>query len=366
MKNKRIFGLILIFVLIAGISAQNEVKFSPKNLDTFKAKWNWATNRGAGGDYYVGYTIKRLMSENSHMGSWYGDDTITLNELIKGGESKYHRTPKSPAEYAEKILKGKKRRHYKAKKVQRELCFLFTFENGLKKIRFLTLNSQVKLKTMPVYWLGEVKQSESLALLKSLFSKTSVEKLQKSLIAGVSMHREEPGVFLFLKKVIYGKYALKVRSSAIFWVGELETVKTVNLLKDLVKGSSEFKIKKQAVFSLYRVNLSPADDALIKIARKGDSVKLRKQAIFWLGQKAVRRLAAVLGDIADKDPSSEIQNSAVFALSQLPEGRGIPKLIKIAKTHAKFRVRKKAIFWLGQSGDERALDTIVDILKSKK
>ncbi len=105
-----------------------------------------------------------------------------------------------------------------------------------------------------------------------------------------------------------------------------------------------------------------ADSTLIRLARQDTSAKVRSQAIFWLGQKAGEKAAKEITAAIEQDPDTEVKKRAVFALSQLPKDEGVPLLIQVAKTNKNPAVRKQAMFWLGQSKDPRALDFFAEVL----
>jgi HEAT repeat protein len=206
-----------------------------------------------------------------------------------------------------------------------------------------------------------MKIDESVGFLETCFKRIDPAKNREKIVTAVGIHGRSPGIFGFLKKVLTGDFADKIRESAAFWIGQQQTPEAAKVLLHTVANDKSSKVREHAVFGLYLVDCKEADDALVQIATKGKEKGTRKKAIFWLGQKAVKRTAELLGGIIDDDPDSDIQKAAVFALSQHPEG--LNRLIKIATTHRSLKVRKQAISWLGQSNDPRALDTILAILK---
>jgi HEAT repeat protein len=103
--------------------------------------------------------------------------------------------------------------------------------------------------------------------------------------------------------------------------------------------------------------------SLIRFAREDQRARVRSQAIFWLGQRAGDEATKTIGDAIDNDPELEVKRRAVFALSQLPRGEGVPLLMALARTHRQPDIRRQAMFWLGQSKDPRAVDFFEQILK---
>jgi hypothetical protein len=93
------------------------------------------------------------------------------------------------------------------------------------------------------------------------------------------------------------------------------------------------------------------------------SRKVRSSAVFWLGQAAGDAATRGLTDLVDdRSADHEVRETAVFALSQRPKDEGVPALIRIARENHDPDLRRKAIFWLGQSDDPRALSLFEELL----
>jgi hypothetical protein len=106
-----------------------------------------------------------------------------------------------------------------------------------------------------------------------------------------------------------------------------------------------------------------AEDTLLSLARDHRNSKVRSHALFWVGQRAGEKAASVLRNAVDNDPEEDVRAKAVFAISQLPDDRSIPMLVELMRTHRSAKVRKKAAFWLGQKSDPRALAALQDVLE---
>jgi hypothetical protein len=93
------------------------------------------------------------------------------------------------------------------------------------------------------------------------------------------------------------------------------------------------------------------------------SRKVRSGAVFWLGQAAGDAATKGLTDLVDDGGADrDVRETAVFALSQRPKEEGVPALIRIARQNPDPELRRKAIFWLGQSDDPRALSLFEELL----
>ncbi len=352
MKNKYLIFLLLLMWGLSQLVTAQPVTHAPASIKSLESSFDWALRTAdqtaAKKGFYVGYLIEREKSKDGRicMGKHEGKkETRTLYDILydrKAGE-------KQP-----EIL-------------SRQFAILFRFDFrpedrfDFQKIKLSNLDTPVDLDDVPLFWLGKMKTEESIGFLETCFKRIDSTKNREKIVTAVGIHGRSPGIFGFLKKVLAGDFADKIRESAAFWIGQQQTPEAANVLLHTVTNDKSSKVRENAVFGLYLVNCQEADDALVRIATKGKEKRTRKKAIFWLGQKAVKRTAELLGGIIDDDPDSDIQKAAVFALSQHPEG--LDRLIKIATTHRSLKVRKQAIFWLGQSDDPRALETILGILK---
>ncbi|MEX2180920.1 MAG: HEAT repeat domain-containing protein [Gemmatimonadaceae bacterium] len=89
---------------------------------------------------------------------------------------------------------------------------------------------------------------------------------------------------------------------------------------------------------------------------------VRSSALFWVGQVVEDEATKGLEEIVDADGDREVRKSAVFSLSQRHRDESIPALIRIARTNRDREIRKSAIFWLAQSRDDRAIRYFEEVL----
>ena len=269
------------------------------------------------------------------------------------------------------------------------------------RVEVFNLDRQREYSGYPVYWLGRADNDESLSYLRSLVETNRTGDSHRNSVVAIALH-DDPRVGDILENFVRTSQADSVRSSAVFWLGQVPG--HLSFLSDLVRNDQEStkvrkegafaigvgkeqgsmaaletlyaaidsrEVKKQIIFaaSVNKDELSGASgndegvDFMIKVAESDPDRELRKQALFWLGQKAGKRSLEVLGNVIEKsDDDTEVQKQAVFAISQRKRDEAVPLLIKIAKTHPKAEIRKQAMFWLGQTGDERALEFFKEVL----
>jgi len=275
-------------------------------------------------------------------------------------------------------------------------------DGSTARVEIYNLDRQREYSGYPVYWLGRAGNEESLNYLKGIVDSNQTGDAPKHAIVAIGLH-DDPRIGGMLQEFVRNSKSDKVRSSAVFWLGQIpgnlqflsdlvrneqESVSlrkeaafaigvskdpgTMAALESLYQSSTSREVKKQIIFAASINNNDEnatrrSDDAgvnfLIKVAEGDSDRELRKQALFWLGQRAGKRSLEVLGNVVEKsDDDTEVQKQAVFAISQRPKDEAVPLLIKIARTHPKPAVRKQAMFWLGQTGDERALEFFKEIL----
>lgn len=382
MMNRLLIRIITILLIMLALStyaiAQRVVKY-PDNKQDIKVRWNWGLEQSREkinkDGFWLGYSIQRLMGENSFIGCFNTDNEkeTSLSEMIYGKNEKQHykKIPDDEVvrEAAKKVLKRINDPDAPVDKVVKEVAVLFRFENGnyksneISEIVISNLSLHVDLENSPLIWLGKVTDYESVTFLEKQYKKVTNEEAKEDLITAISLHQTSDRVINFLGKIIFSKETDELRGKAVFWIAEHETERVLKILIKTVEKDRSVEVREKAVFSLSRMKNERATEALIDLAYRAKNREIRKKAIFWLGQKASKKSVKALKKVVNDDSDYELQKRAVFALSQLPDNKGVPHLIKIAKTHSNREIRKKAIFWLGQSADPRALETLVKIVR---
>lgn len=360
-----ITGSILFFLTSVPL-ASSSVSFlkgkvydlSAENLK-LEQKFGLATKRHLANKkttaYFTGYSF--IGKKDFHMGECYSKSE-PFKVVAKGEKIRLHKKSKDKSGKISDSEKGGN---------PVGVLFLHILSKKKGKIvdtRLIDLDNRYEFEDIPVYWLGETDNSQSLSFLKKQFEAENLS-LQKNLLFLIYYH-DHPSSLEFLHKVAFGKYARKIRKEAIFWIGTEKNSKSLDLLKELYTKEKDFDLKKQIIFSIQLSPQKKAAEELIKIARTEENLNLRKNAIFWLGQKASQEAVKTLKDVVENEAELDLKKQAVFAISQLPKEKSVPMLIEIAKTNKSLSVRKNAIFWLGQTGDKEALVLFEEILFKKK
>ena len=364
MQHKIIARLVLALAAISQLLYAQEIVRHPDSTQSLNQRWEWAkaqaTQTKFKKGYWIGYSIKRLMEENSTIGSMHIENGRiyrsgkSLSELIYGIEIPL-----------ESLRSYKEKSHRKVVK-DVGLFFLFDPRDGaLAEIKESTFELSVDFDDFPLFWLGQASDEQSLDLVERLYRPVASTKIKEELISAVGLHGQSTRRRILLAGVLSGNEATTVRKQAAFWLGQIDDPEALRILRQAAKTDRSTEVRKQTVFALSQMKSTKAEDVLIELARNQNDRQICKEALFWLAQKASKRAVDLLKETVQNDADTEIQKQAIFALTQLPDGEGIPVLIEIAQTHKNPAVRKDAIFWLGQSEDARATDALVKLVRGK-
>ena len=368
MRARRASSLIVGLVLcVAAVSAQEVLRYPGQNA-ALEDRWNWASREGVrvadGRDFWIGYSIKRLMSEGSFInsgtfvdGGW--EHSRNLYDIISG-DSAGHAPMRWTSDGGDKsnILR-----------VIKEVSVLLMFsgdpnENGsLKRVELSSMELCVNLQHKTLMWLGSADDDQSVSLLKEQFDRRVPAAVRKELVTAIGIHQNGAAVFGILRNVLKNDEADDVRSQAAFWLSQQGKPDGLTVLLEAAENDRSQRVKEQAVFAVSQLQTEESLDALIALAKSARDSKVRGKAAFWLGQRASQKAISTLESILTDDDQTEVQRQALYALAQIHTPDGVDRLIKIARTHPNPRIRKQAIQCLGQTDDPKAVDALIAIVR---
>ncbi|MDP2955429.1 MAG: HEAT repeat domain-containing protein, partial [Longimicrobiales bacterium] len=260
---------------------------------TLETKLAWALGEapGAGTDgvFWAGYSIERLMGENSRIGSFTdgrsGRD-LTIAEILAG--VKAAAAPSAAGDdlrgAARAALDEIERQGKPEKKVLKELGFFLKYETGkppvLTEVRMSNLDLAFDFEGAPLFWLGKTSEEQSLALVRALYGRYRGDKVREGLVAAAGCHGTPRLVVPFLETVLTGDGPDDLRRDAAFWVGQQNDADGLRLLVRTARGDKSEEVREGAVFSISQVELPAAVDELIALARSAEPRDVRKQAVF--------------------------------------------------------------------------------------
>lgn len=211
---------------------------------------------------------------------------------------------------------------------------------------------------LPVYWLGEAKAGESVAVLEKYVGD---KRLADGAVFAIAMHAG-PEADTALDRLAQSGAEAQTRRNALFWLGQARGRHGYEVVARAARQDPDNHVREHAIFVLSQSKEPENATEIIRIAKEDKNSHVRGQALFWLAQMASKKAEGAIAEAVDRDPDTEVKKAAVFALTQLPESRGVPSLIEVARHNANPAVRKQAFFWLGQSKDERALQFLESVL----
>ena len=367
MTKRRHAAMFTALMVLVGVAWGQKVIQSPNQNLSLAERWSWAASEGAsaaGKEFWIGYSVKRLMSEDSYINSGsmhFGgrESRRSLYDILSGDAAR--------ATAGSNSWKSGDRANII--KVVKEVAILFklsgdrTEEGSMRKIEITNMELSVDLKDVPLVWLGAAGDDQSIQLLKQVYGSHSSNDLRRELITVVGLHQNAKESQQFLTKILQSDQQDNVRAQAAFWLSQQGQPDCLPVLLEAAQKDRSAKVRDQSVFAISQLPSDESTDALIDLARKAANKDVRSKAAFWLGQKASQKAVATLETIIADDEETDVQRQALFALSRIKSESGIDRLIKIAQTHRNPRIRKQAIQCLGQSEDPRALDALIAIVK---
>ncbi|MGH9763379.1 MAG: HEAT repeat domain-containing protein [Blastocatellia bacterium] len=270
----------------------------------------------------------------------------------------------------------------------------------LTKLELYNLDRSHYFDGLPVYWVGQPGNDESLHFLDQLITGSAPDQagkidseVRRRAVLAVALH-DDNRIGPMLESYVSSKYPDAVREPAVFWLGHVpgelpflerlavnesesapvrkKAVFGIGISKDQTALQSLERVyqtvqapevRKETLFGAYLNKDKASTDFLIKVAETEQDRSLRKSAIFWLGQKAGEVTLKVLSNLVDQNGGeTEVKKAAVFAISRRPADEAVPLLINIARRNSDRSVRKQAMFWLGQTEDSRAVDFFKEVL----
>jgi hypothetical protein len=234
------------------------------------------------------------------------------------------------------------------------------------RLRTFSTDCTLDAGGLPVFWLPDVRPSESVALLEGFVSDPAFDRKKHKenggpALGAIALH-DDPRADAALERYVAPGNPERLRRQAAFWLGNARGRRGYEVLRALAAREESEDLRRHLTFALSQSDVPEAIDTLVTMARHDASSSVRGQALFWLAQKAGKKAGPAIEDAIRDDPETDVKRKAVFALTQMPKDEGVPLLIQVARTNRNPAVRKQAIFWLGQSKDPRALDFIEKIL----
>jgi HEAT repeat protein len=267
--------------------------------------------------------------------------------------------------------------------------------NQVTRIELYNLERKREYSGYPVYWLGRANNEESLNYLRGFVDSNPANLLSERATLAISVH-DDARVAGILKGLVQNSTNLRVRSSAIYWLGQVGGEEA--FLASLVRNTAEdIKIRQRAAYSigdshsrtslalvqnLYDTvterdlrrslvravgNSDDKDGALVfllKVARTDEDREAQRTAIRQLGEFDRESVVDDLTKLYNDNADLEAKRSALRAMGQMKNQRAQSRLVEIARNDPSFELRRQAVSSLGQRG-EGAVDDLLRLYDSE-
>ena len=257
------------------------------------------------------------------------------------------------------------------------------------RVEIYNLEKKREYSSYPVYWLGRGNNQESLNYLGGLAEGMPTNLLAERATLAIALH-DDARVAGLLKNFVRSSSNMRVRSSAIYWLGLVGGEQA--FLADMVRNRGEdLKLRQKAAYaigeshdrtalatiqglydtmteleirhSLLRAagNNEDRDAAsafLLKVARNDQDRDTRRAAIRQLGEFDRETLVDELMKLYTGESDVELRRSVLRVLSEMKNQRAQARLLEVARTDANVELRRSAIRLLGERG-EAAIDDLL-------
>lgn len=248
--------------------------------------------------------------------------------------------------------------------LRRRAVFLISQQRGSETMLLDAVRSDpdAEVREQAVFWLGQAGGDRAVTALDSLLKSSGDAAVQDKAIFALSQIGSTNANRALRDYAVRAGAPIKLRESAIFWLGQTGGGNNIEFLQGIFRSSSERAIKDKIVFAVSQQGGAEAQAWLLNIARDNrEDLEIRKRAIFWISQSGGTGLPELFA-LYDRIDERAIREQLIFAYSQRKERGAVDKLIEIARGDAEPELRKKAIFWLSQSRDPRVAEFLEDLL----
>lgn len=269
--------------------------------------------------------------------------------------------------------------------------------DAVKRIEIYNLERRREYSGHPVYWLGRAGNEESLNYLRGFAESNQPSSLNERATLAIALH-DAPGVSALLKNYARGSASMKVRSTSIFWLGQIggETSFLAELVRneredgDLRRhaahaiGESKDKNALDTLLGLYDTvangevkkgiihavaeneNKDAAFNFLLKVAKTDADRDARKHAIHQLGETNHASVVEELMKIFAADRDEDTRRQVIHALSETENPRAEARLLEIARGAEQPDVRRHAIHQLGEKNTEPMVDELMKLYQAEQ
>ncbi|HUP90196.1 MAG TPA: M56 family metallopeptidase, partial [Longimicrobiales bacterium] len=285
---------------------------------TLEQRWAWA-EQTAKKNNYDRYWIGYLIQGDPNGDGWYhfdrttpvslGDNMTTMGHMRLGGNFSDVRISGTPMQ---KVI-GEREPH--------NIVVFMAYDHGkLSRVHLSSFVFPMNFNKLPVLWLEQVQDRESIEKLIAVEATTSNGDLQEDLIASVGAHTDAIAAVPVLERYATDmKRSNDVRREAVESLGRFQSQGVLSLLARLARSDREEDIRAEAVETIGNLNVAGASDTLMAFARTLTGERERSESFEALAdvQGDDSERLKMLVDVVNHDRDPDIQGRAAEAIGNL-------------------------------------------------
>ncbi|MGI8918359.1 MAG: HEAT repeat domain-containing protein [Pyrinomonadaceae bacterium] len=236
--------------------------------------------------------------------------------------------------------------------------------NAVTRMEVYNLERKREYSGYPVYWLGRANNEESLNYLRALAAATPQSLLSERAVLGISLH-DDPRVAAMLKTFIGTSQNQRIRSSSVYWLGQVGGEQA--FLSDLVRNKGEeVKLRRQAAHAIGESRDRGALNMLQGLYESVKEVEVRRAIIQAAGNNQEQEAAFVfLMKVAKSDPEKQARRTAVQQLGDFERANIVEELSKLYAAETDAEVKKAVLHALAETKSAGAQARLLELAKSE-
>ncbi len=236
--------------------------------------------------------------------------------------------------------------------------------NLITRMEVYNLERKREYSGYPVYWLGRANNEESLNYLRALAAAAPQGLLSERAVLGISLH-DDPRVASMLKTFIGSSQNQRVRSSSVYWLGQVGGEQA--FLSDLVRNTGEdVKLRRQAAHAIGESRDRGALNTLQTLYESVKEVEVRRAIIHAVGNNQEQEAAfSFLMKVAKSDPEKQARRTAVQQLGEFERANIVEELSKLYAGETDADVKKAVLHALAETKSAGAQARLLDLARSE-
>ena len=236
--------------------------------------------------------------------------------------------------------------------------------NQITRMEIYNLERKREYSGYPVYWMGRANNEESLNYLRALAAASPLDLLGERAVLGIALH-DDARVGGMLKSFVSGSPNQRIRSSSIYWLGQVGGEQT--FLATLVRNEAEDKkFRRSAAHAIGQGKDRGAVALLVGLYESVKDVEVRRSIISAVGNSIHEPQPAFsfLLSVAKNDTDWESRRTAVRHLGHLEREDAVDELMKIYASDSHLDVKRAALRALAETKNPKAQARLLDVARN--